>query len=160
MEKVFSIVRQTYGRSPTDDLNDFDVNTAVWCIFMSVTLQAAVHLGQDYSGNLRKIKNRPLSQVFVCPRLTGTRAVHIVNSQTYVFAEPSKYVKQLFRTTEKLIKIMLGSQVGPRLIGTSSCGDKSSLLCDGAVRIMQSKTYGAMSGRHQSRTSSSLERPN
>ena len=44
MEKVFSTVRQTYGRSPTDDQNDLDVKTPVWGIFMS-----AVHLGQDYS---------------------------------------------------------------------------------------------------------------
>ena len=29
MEKVYSIVRQIYGRSPTDDLNDLDVNAAV-----------------------------------------------------------------------------------------------------------------------------------
>ena len=42
---------------------------------MSVTLQAAVHLGQEYSKNLRSINNQPL-----------------------------KSVKQLFRTTEKLIK--------------------------------------------------------
>ena len=41
MEKVFSIVRQI-------DLNDFDVNSAVWSIFMNVTLQAAAHLGRDY----------------------------------------------------------------------------------------------------------------
>ena len=32
----------------TDDLNDLGVNTAMWCIFMSVTLQAAVHLGRDF----------------------------------------------------------------------------------------------------------------
>ena len=60
MNKVFSIVRQTYGRSPTDDLKDLDVNTAIWGIFMSVTLQAAVHLGQDYTENLRSTKNQPL----------------------------------------------------------------------------------------------------
>ena len=30
MEKVYSIVRQIYGRSPTDDLNDLDVNSAVF----------------------------------------------------------------------------------------------------------------------------------
>ena len=71
MEKVFSIVRQTYGRSPTDDLNDLDVNTVVWCIFMSVTLQAAVHLGQDYSGNLRSTKNQPLKSVSYFKRLRG-----------------------------------------------------------------------------------------
>ena len=33
MEKVLTIVRQTYGRSPTDDLKDLDVNTAIWGIF-------------------------------------------------------------------------------------------------------------------------------
>ena len=59
--KVFSIVRQTYGRSPTDDLKDLDVNTAIWCIFMSVSLQAAVHLGQDYKENLRSTKNPHLN---------------------------------------------------------------------------------------------------
>ena len=40
MEKVFSGARQTYGRNPTDDLNDLDVNTAFWNGFMSVTLQS------------------------------------------------------------------------------------------------------------------------
>ena len=35
MEKVYSIVRQIYGRSPTDDLNDLDVNCAVWFFFFS-----------------------------------------------------------------------------------------------------------------------------
>ena len=34
MEKVFSIVRQTYGRSPTDDLNDLDVNRYVVYIYV------------------------------------------------------------------------------------------------------------------------------
>ena len=58
--KVFSIVRQTYGRNPTDDLKDLDVNTAIWCIFMSVTLQAAVHLGQDFTENVRSTKNQHL----------------------------------------------------------------------------------------------------
>ena len=43
VEKVFSIVRQTCGRNPTDNLNDIDVSTAVWSILMSVTLKAAVH---------------------------------------------------------------------------------------------------------------------
>ena len=74
MNKVFSIVRQTYDRSPTDDLNDLDVYTAFWCILMSVTLHAAVHLGQDYTENLRSTKNQPL-----------------------------KSVRHLFQTTERLI---------------------------------------------------------
>ena len=75
MEKVFSIVRQTCGRNPTDNLNDIDVNTAVWSIFMSVTLQAAVHFGQEKTEHLQSTKNQPL-----------------------------KSVKQLFQTTERLIK--------------------------------------------------------
>ena len=70
---------------------------------MSVTLQAAFHLGRDYLQNLRSIKNqsskiRRRSQV--CPRLTGIsccgknhssllcdRAGQILESQTYVFSD-------------------------------------------------------------------------
>ena len=58
-----------------DDLKDLDVNTAIWGIFISVTLQAAVHLGRDYLLNLRSVKN-----------------------------QSSKSVEGFFRTTEKLIK--------------------------------------------------------
>ena len=47
---------------------------AIWGIFLNVTLQAAVHLGQDYETNLRYVKN------------------HLCNS-----------VKQLFNETDKLI---------------------------------------------------------
>ena len=39
IEKVFSIVRQRYGVSPTDQMKNLDVNTAIWRIFMSVKLQ-------------------------------------------------------------------------------------------------------------------------
>ena len=55
MEKVFSIIRKIYDPKPTDDLKDLDVNTAIWCEVMSVTLQAAVHLGRDYSLGLRSV---------------------------------------------------------------------------------------------------------
>ena len=51
------------------------MNTASWGMLMSVKLQAAVHLGQDYTDNLRSTKNQPL-----------------------------KSVKQLFQTTERLIE--------------------------------------------------------
>ena len=30
MKNVFSIVRPRYGRSPTDQMKDLDVNTALW----------------------------------------------------------------------------------------------------------------------------------
>ena len=79
LEKVFSIKRMTCDRKPTDDLTDLDVNTVLWCkyiyiyiyIYIYVTLQAAVHTGQENSQNRRSINN-----------------------------QPSKSVKQLFRTTE------------------------------------------------------------
>ena len=112
MEKVFSIVRQTYGRSPTNDLNDLDVNTAVWVYFMSVALQAAGHLGQDSSENLRSIKNRPL-----------------------------KSVKQLFRTTEKLIKDQVEMTGLSTIDWNQPIWRESCLLCDRAVQIMKSQTY-------------------
>ena len=38
-------------------------------------------------------------------------------------------------------KIRLRSHICPRLIGTSLCGRQSSLLCDWAVHISNSKTY-------------------
>ena len=57
MDKVYSIVRKTYDRKPTDEMEDFDVNAAIWRMFMKTTLQAAVHLGQDYDQNLRFVKN-------------------------------------------------------------------------------------------------------
>ena len=63
MDKVCSIVRKIYGRSPTEDLNDLDMDTAVWGIFMNVTLQAAVHLGRDYLENLRFTKSQLLKSV-------------------------------------------------------------------------------------------------
>ena len=63
MEKVFSIARQIYDRKPTDNLKDLDVSTAIWGTFMSVTLQAAVHLGRDYSLNLRSVKNQSSKSV-------------------------------------------------------------------------------------------------
>ena len=59
MEKVFSIVRQRYGLSPTDQMKDLDVNAVTWGIFLSVTLQVAVHLDLDYTENLRSTKNQP-----------------------------------------------------------------------------------------------------
>ena len=60
LEKVFSIVRRRFGLSPTDQMKVFDVNTAIWCVFISVTLQAAVHLGKDYTESLRSTKEQPL----------------------------------------------------------------------------------------------------
>ena len=112
MEKVLSIVRKIYGRKPTENLKDLDVNTAIWSIFMSVTLQAAVHLGRDYSLNLRSVKN-----------------------------QSSKSVDQFFRTTEKLIKEQTEITGLSTLNWDQPMWRESSLLRDRVVRIMTSKTY-------------------
>ena len=58
MEKVFSILRQKCGLGPMDLMKHLDVNTAIWSILLSVTLQAAVYLGVDYAENLRPTKNQ------------------------------------------------------------------------------------------------------
>ena len=47
LEKVFSNVRQQYGLKPGDKMENLDVNAIIWRMFISVTLQAAVHLGKD-----------------------------------------------------------------------------------------------------------------
>ena len=38
---------------------NLDVNPAIWRIFIFVTLHASVHLGQDYTENLRSTENQP-----------------------------------------------------------------------------------------------------
>ena len=45
LEKVFSNVRQKFGRKPGDNMEDLDVNTSIWRTFMTATLRAAVLLG-------------------------------------------------------------------------------------------------------------------
>ena len=57
MDKVFIIVRKTSDSGPTDEMEDLNVNAAIWSRFMNTTLQATVHLGQDYGQNLRFVKN-------------------------------------------------------------------------------------------------------
>ena len=115
-KEVFSIVRQIYGRSPTDDLNDLDENNAFWCVFMNVTLQAANQLGRVYVENLRFTKNKLLKSVQESFQMTeklitvkeeisglstidykdhtwrwttllGDQAIEITNAKTYVFGD-------------------------------------------------------------------------
>ena len=57
MDRVYLIVRNTHDRGPTDEMEDLNVNAAVWGMFMNTTLQPAVHLGQDYDQNLRIVQN-------------------------------------------------------------------------------------------------------
>ena len=89
-----------------------DVNSAIWVVFMSVTLQAAAHLGRDDSLILRSVKN-----------------------------QSSKSEEDLFQTTDKLIKEQTEITRLSTINWDQPMWRESSLLCDGAVRIMKSKTY-------------------
>ena len=63
LEKVYSNLRQKLGRKPGDKMEYLDVNSLIWRMFMSVTLNAAVHLGKDYLENLHSAKNQPQQTV-------------------------------------------------------------------------------------------------
>ena len=112
MEKVFSIVRQRHGLSPTDQMKDLDVNTVVWSIFMSVTLQAAVHLGKDYTENLRSTKN-----------------------------QPKKSLRQLFQVTERLITDQTEIIGLTTIDWQQPMWRETTLLTDRAVQFATAKTY-------------------
>ena len=75
MDKVYSIVRKIYGRSPTDDLNDLDVSTAVWVFHERHAPSCSSSWSRLCFEKLRLTKNQLL-----------------------------KSVKQLFQVTEKLIE--------------------------------------------------------
>ena len=116
--------RKSSRRKPTDNLKCLDVNIAVWGIFVSVTLQAAVHLGRDYSVNLRSVKN-----------------------------QSSKSVDQLFRTTEKLIQEQTESTGLSTINWDQPMWKGSSLLCDRAVRILKPKPTSSLHPRYVWETS-------
>ena len=79
---------------------------------MSVTLQAAVHLDQDYSENPRSIKNQPLMSV-----------------------------KQLFRTTEKLITDQKEITCIPVIDWNQPMWIATTLFSDRAVQFTKFQTY-------------------
>ena len=56
LKKVYSNWRQQLKRKPEDKMEDLDVNTWIWRMFIIVTQQAAVHLGNDYLDNLHANK--------------------------------------------------------------------------------------------------------
>ena len=115
MDKVYSIVRKTYDRGPTDEMEDLNVNAAIWRMFINTnaTLRAAVHLGQDYDQNLRFVKN------------------HFWSS----------FYKKLFKETEKLIKNQT-EIIGVSLIDYGDyTWSATSLLCDRILQISNAKTH-------------------
>ena len=62
-----------------------DLNAAIWSVFMSVTLQAAGHVGTDYTGNLRSTRNqskKSLRQLFQVTRKLITDRTEITGITT------------------------------------------------------------------------------
>ena len=107
MNKVFSIVRQIYGRSPTDDLNDLDVNNAIrryihechasscissWSrpyvestIYQESTLEVwETILSGEITGLTTIDWEQPMWKETT---LLCDRAVQIANSKTFVFSD-------------------------------------------------------------------------
>ena len=67
LEKVYSNLRPQLKRKPEDKMEDLDVNSLIWGMFVIVTQQTAVHLGKDCLDNLHTTKKQPqrtVKQVF------------------------------------------------------------------------------------------------
>ena len=75
------------------------MNAAIWGIFLSISLQAAVHLGQDSEVNVRFVLIRDQTQVIgvtiidfkelTCrsTSLLCSRAFQITNAKIYIFSD-------------------------------------------------------------------------
>ena len=93
-------------------MENFVVNAIIWRMFVSLTLQAAVHLGNDYFENFRSIQN-----------------------------QPKRSLKQLFNATEKLItdqKEITGIPVNG---WQQLMWQRTTLLTDRAIHFATAKTY-------------------
>ena len=88
------------------------MNAAIWGTFLNTSLQAAVHLGQDYEVSLRFVKN------------------HLWTSVEQLFKETGK----LSRNQTEITGVTTIDYKEHTLISTS-------LLCDRAYQITNAKTY-------------------
>ena len=74
LEKVHSNLRLQLKRNPEDKMEDLDVNTLKRGMFMIVTRQAVVHLGNDYLENLHATNKQPqrtVTQIVRCDEKVG-----------------------------------------------------------------------------------------
>ena len=87
------------------------MNAAPWSVFLNSTLQAAVHLGQDYHMDLRFVKSHlwnTVAQLFVgvttidfkeltwrSTRSLCSRAYQITNAKTYIFSDSVLCVRKI-----------------------------------------------------------------
>ena len=57
LDKVCPNLHQKMVCNPENEMLDIDVNALMWRMFMSATIDAAVHLGGDHEENLRSTRN-------------------------------------------------------------------------------------------------------
>ena len=67
------------------------MNTALWSMFMNVTLQAAIYLGQDNAENLQFVKNHLWKSVKQLSKETGK----LINDQTKITGVKTIIFKEL-----------------------------------------------------------------
>ena len=112
MEKVFSIVRQRYGLSPTDEMKHLNVNGAIWenlCLSLFKLQSILVKMIQKI---LRSTKN-----------------------------QPKKSLRQLFQVTERLITDQTEIAGLTTIDWQQPMWRETTLLTDRAVQFATAKTY-------------------
>ena len=72
-------------------MDDLDGNMATWSIFLNTTLQAAVHLGQDYEANLLFVKSHLWNSVGQLFNETGK----LISEQTEITGVSTLNFKEL-----------------------------------------------------------------
>ena len=112
LEIVCSNLRQQLKRKPEDEIDHLDVNTLIWRMFMIVTQQAAVHLGNDFLENLHSTTNLP-----------------------------QRTVKQLFDVTSKLVREQTEIQGTSLVDWQEDSWKRTTLLTDRTVRLSTAKAY-------------------
>ena len=111
LEKVLECETEIQSQT-RKQMENLDVNAIIWRMLMFVTLQAAVHLGKDYSENLHSIKN-----------------------------QPKRKLKQFFNATEKLIRDQKEMTGIPVIDWQQFVWQRTILLTDKAVQFATAKTY-------------------
>ena len=112
LEKVCSNLRQQLKRKPEDEIDHLDVHTLIRRMFMTVTQQAAVHLGNDFLENLHSTTNLP-----------------------------QRTVKQLFDVTSKLVREQTEIQGTSLVDWQEDSWKRTTLLTDRTVRLSTAKAY-------------------
>ena len=110
LEKVYSNLQQKLGRKSGDDLNDLETNSLIWRMFMTATLDTAVHLGKDYLENLHFTKN-----------------------------QPQRTIRQLFDVTKKWITDQTEIQGSSKIDWHTHSWQMANLLTDKAVQLSTAK---------------------